>query len=601
MLRLLALKSASSRKDLALLLNFKPAAITHLLYRVPPQSKYAVFQIPKRSGGTREIAAPIPQLKMLQRNLATLLQDCWDDIILANHRKDRIAHGFKRGRSIVTNARRHRNRNYVFNADLKDFFPSINFGRVRGYLMKNKDFALNESVATTIAQIACHQNALPQGSPCSPVISNLIAHALDMQLAVLATKAGCTYSRYADDLTFSTNKAEFPAEIAERTPTNPHTWVAGKSLVKIVLKNGFTLNPSKTRVQYHDSRQTVTGLVVNRGVNTPWDYRNTVRPMVHNLLRKGSFEISDHNGMPQPGTTAQLHGMLSFIDSIDLQASHLAFLNSERGKAFNKPDKRLTVRDFGAKAEFGSKDKKGTGESSARERQFRRFLIYRDFYAAVKPVLLCEGETDNIYLLHAIHSLAAKFPSLVGPPKKGESRLKVRLYKYVQTRTGRILQLGDGGGSPLATFIKSYLHETETFLAPKSAHPFIVLIDNDSGASSINSLLKKKNVLFANTDAFVHVTKNLYVMRTPPLPGKKQTTIEDFFDATTLAMKFEGKSFNTGKDFDNTLYFGKTIFAHKVIRPNADSIDFSGFEPLLKIIVDIQIHYSAVLAAEAKP
>ena len=138
-----------------------------------------------------------------------------------------IAHGFKRNRSIITNAKQHRNRRHVFNVDLEDFFPSINFGRVRGYFIRDSSFALDKDVATVIAQIACHENALPQGSPCSPVISNLIAHVLDMHLVNLASMVGCTYSRYADDLTFSTNKESFPPEIAERSKTEPHLWIPG--------------------------------------------------------------------------------------------------------------------------------------------------------------------------------------------------------------------------------------------------------------------------------------------------------------------------------------------------------------------------------------
>ena len=256
MSRLTELKATSTLHDLAVLLHFKPANLAYVLYRLSPPAKYKTFTIPKRSGGTRSISAPTPHLKVLQRNLADLLQDCWEDISFARYRKDNIAHGFKRGRSIISNARRHRNRNYVFNVDIKDFFPSINFGRVRGYFIKDSSFELNPAIATIIAQIACYENSLPQGSPCSPVISNLIGHVLDVHLVALAASTGCTYSRYADDLTFSTNKGDFPAPIARPESTNsPHRWVPGKPLTKIVARNGFSLNPAKTRMQYHDSRQ----------------------------------------------------------------------------------------------------------------------------------------------------------------------------------------------------------------------------------------------------------------------------------------------------------------------------------------------------------
>jgi len=211
MSRLASLKSATSLSDLAKLLDFRPKAVSYILYKEPAATKYRTFEIPKRSGGQRTIKAPIDSLKLLQRRLSDLLQDCVDEINVAKNRKDRAAHGFKRKRSIITNAWRHRRRRWVFNLDLEDFFPSINFGRVRGFLLKNRDFELHADVATVIAQIACHDNSLPQGSPCSPVISNLVAHLLDMRLVKLGSESGCTYSRYADDLTFSTNKKEFPA------------------------------------------------------------------------------------------------------------------------------------------------------------------------------------------------------------------------------------------------------------------------------------------------------------------------------------------------------------------------------------------------------
>jgi hypothetical protein len=109
----------------------------------------------------------------------------------------------------------------VLNIDLEDFFGTVNLGRVRGFFIKERNFALKPRVATVLAQIACHDNALPQGSPCSPVISNLIGHVLDIQLSALARKTGCTYSRYADDITFSTNKQVFPPAIAKREAMAP--------------------------------------------------------------------------------------------------------------------------------------------------------------------------------------------------------------------------------------------------------------------------------------------------------------------------------------------------------------------------------------------
>lgn len=182
MSRLASLKAAATLADLAKLLEFTASGLSYVVFKQPDAAKYKTFEIPKRTGGTRKIQAPLGALKLVQQRLSVLLQDCLDEIISIKKRKDRIAHGFKRKRSIITNAREHRNRRYVFNIDLEDFFPSINFGRVRGYFIKDNSFGLNQEVATAIARIACHDNFLPQGSPCSPVISNLIAHVLDMHL-----------------------------------------------------------------------------------------------------------------------------------------------------------------------------------------------------------------------------------------------------------------------------------------------------------------------------------------------------------------------------------------------------------------------------------
>lgn len=578
MSRLGQLKSITTLKGLAKLLGFKPSGLSYILFKQPVAAKYKIFQIPKRTGGTRTIQAPEDALKLLQRKLSDLLQDCLDEINAAKNKKDLIAHGFKRRRSIVSNARRHRNRRYVFNVDLETFFPSINFGRVRGFLIKDRNFALHPSLATLIAQIACYNNALPQGSPCSPVISNLIGHLLDMHLVRLAARVGCTYSRYADDLTFSTNKKTFPAEVAVNSGTNSHLWSPGSSLQRLVTRSGFTINASKTRMQYRTSRQDVTGLVVNKKINIRSEYRRAVRAMVHNLLTNGSFElyVYDRNTTPpsltkRPGTINQLHGMLGFIDGIDL---------------YNKREVEAA---------------KGPVPLTKKELMYQRFLIYTNFYAAARPVIVCEGETDNVYLTHAIRSLAGQFPELA-EINDAKIRLKVRLFKYPRTSTARILRLNDGGSGTLAQFIATYKKETDRFKAPGGAHPFIILYDNDSGADSIRNAIKqitKKPI--SSTGTFVHVIRNLYAVPTPITGGATESKIEDFFDANIKATQINGKQFDEKNNFETTTHYGKKIFAHRVVRPNADTINFAGFHPLLTNLVAVITSHSATISNTSPP
>ena len=182
------LRAAQTLRDVARIIGVKPSTVSFLLYKLPPAEKYHSFEISKRNGDTRLINAPERRLKMLQRRLANILYQCIAEIEKSASSYRPLAHGFARSCSIFTNASVHRRRRYVLNLDLQDFFPSLNFGRVRGFFIKDKHFELDEKVATVIAQIACHNNELPQGSPCSPVISNLLGRFLDVRLVRFAKK-----------------------------------------------------------------------------------------------------------------------------------------------------------------------------------------------------------------------------------------------------------------------------------------------------------------------------------------------------------------------------------------------------------------------------
>lgn len=320
MSKLQLLKSTSNLHDVANLLGLKPAHLSYNLYKKSDVQKYIKFEIPKRYGGKRAICAPIADLKHIQVVLAALLMQCLDELNAKYNRQ--AAHGFITDRSILTNSHQHRGRSYVLNVDLQDFFGSINFGRVRGFFIADKDFALQPAVATVLAQIACFENRLPQGSPASPVISNLIGNVLDTHLIKLARKHDCVYTRYADDLTFSTNLPNFPEELAL---LKDGAWTTGAALLKIIKQSGFSVNESKVRLQFEDSQQNVTGLVVNHKANTPASYRSTLRAMAKNLFKTGSFThdtyIKDSSGVyskqTEPGTLDQLQGMFGHVKHVD--------------------------------------------------------------------------------------------------------------------------------------------------------------------------------------------------------------------------------------------------------------------------------------------
>lgn len=560
--KLAELKAAHTLSDLAELLSIKPSSLSYVIYKYDPAQKYSTFQIPQRNGGHRTIKAPTAKLKLIQRKLSDLLQDCVDEINVKTGRKDISAQGFKRHRSIITNARRHRNRKFIFNLDLADFFPSINFGRVMGFFIKNRDFELHRDVAKVIAQIACHEHSLPQGSPCSPVISNLIANLLDVRLVGLAAAAGATYTRYADDLTFSSNKRDFPPEIAV-VEEDQHSWQPSSALRGVIERTGFSINDPKTHMMYRRSRQDVTGLIVNKKVNIRWEYRHTVRAMVHRLVTSGAFEVDDT--LPDGtfgkrfGSLNELHGMLGFINSIDV-------FNQDKTADHSVVD------------------------NTKKEKSYREFLLYSHFYANKMPVIICEGDTDNVYLTHAIRSLAPECSDLA-EVKDEKISLKVRLYKYPRTSTARILGLKDGGTGHLSNVLLTYKNETERFAAPGLTEPVIMLFDNDSGAGAIKSMITNKfKVKLTGDEPFVHVLKNVYAIPTPKPPGATQSKIEDFFSAETKTIPHDGKTFDS-TDADKTKHLSKRAFAHQVVRPNADKIDFGGFKPLLtNIAAAIQKH-----------
>ncbi len=521
---------------------------------------------------------------LLQRNLSDLLQKCIEEINVGRKWKDGLAHGFKRQRSIFTNAIKHQKRRYVFNIDLQDFFPSINFGRVRGFFIKDANYMLHPKVATILAQIACHDNGLPQGAPSSPGISNLIGHVLDIRLCKLASANGCTYSRYADDITFSTNKPDFPPSIAIRAAGRAHKWEVGDRLKDAVTSAGFAINPTKTRMQYRSSRQAVTGLVVNRKVNIRAEYRRTVRAMAHRLFKSGSFQrmrmVPDAKGVVTPtfvdGTVAQLHGMLGHIDAVD-------------------------CHNFEIEAKIDSRKQQAKVALRSKEKLYRRFLMFKDFYSALAPVVVCEGKTDNIYLLYAIRSLAASYPKLATVSANNKITLNIRILKTVQTSTGRVLQL-EGGASYLNAFIKHYSDEIKKFKAPGMRCAAVLVVDNDSAADEIFATIKGlTNKIPSRTDPYVHVAGNLYMVLTPLKAVANKSTIEDCFADEIKNLNLGRKTFNPNSKADSTLYFSKHILSQHV-RENAAKIDFTGFVSLLdRITAAIEVHQSkqAVVAAQA--
>ncbi|MEM9030594.1 MAG: TIR domain-containing protein [Pseudomonadota bacterium] len=315
-------KPLQTAYDVVAYLGVRHGRLIRLLYNSPESSRYTEFEIPKRTGGMRSIHSPIGLLRELQSKLK--------DDFSALYRAHPHAHGFIPERSVVTNAREHVGKRWVLNIDLEDFFPSVNFGRVRGLFMK-PPFDMGPPAATICAKIVTHRNGLPQGAPTSPVLSNLIASALDRRLLRLARQNRATYSRYADDITFSTNLPVFPPALATRTAISGGIFKveAGDALIQAVTASGFSVNASKVRIHGQSDRQNVTGLSVNARVNVPRKRIRKIRAMLHAWRKFGLEDAANehftkyrsraqHNQAPrsEQGFRNIVYGHLSFIKMV---------------------------------------------------------------------------------------------------------------------------------------------------------------------------------------------------------------------------------------------------------------------------------------------
>lgn len=563
------LRAAEHLHDVAKILGFAPKGLSYVVYRLNQEDKYREFEIPKKTGGTRTIHAPTPKLSLLQNRLAQRLDECVEEIQQTYPRFWRASFAFQNDKTIVANADAHRRRRYVFNVDLEDFFGSINFGRVRGFFIKDSAFQLSAPVATLIAQIACHHNALPQGSPCSPIISNLVGNILDSRLLALARDCRCTYTRYADDLTFSTNTAEFPVDVAKEISNGK--WQVGERLRYEIGRTGFSINPDKTRMFLRESRQTVTGLIVNSKPNIKQEYYRSVRAMCNSLFQQGEYYRTLHDGTIETTTNLNpLEGMLSYI--------HFVKARRDRPEKVNKVAEK--AGDF--------------CPPKGPSRLYEKFLFYKNFVAPTGPIIVTEGISDVIYIKCAIRALVQKFP-LLGVERAGSFERFVGFLKP-SGASREILELAHGT-SGQAALVAKYSKSVRRYGHRPLPYPVIILCDNDNGANSVfkNAGGKcKQSVSTGSTEPFYYLGDNLYLVKVPEGDPAEERDIESLFPSWLLNQTIDGKPFDKSKEHMDKTAFGKVIFAEKIVHPHADAESCGGFAPLLARFEECIRHYASL-------
>lgn len=227
--------------------------------------QYTEIKIPKKSGGTRTLNLPSENLKYIQRWIL--------DNILYSIQCGEYVTGFVPSKSTVDNAKVHVKKECVIGLDIKNFFPTIHFGRVKGLFQK---MGYTKHLSIVLANLCTYRKVLPQGSPASPYIANLVCRKLDYRIMKLCAKNNIDYTRYADDITISGKKGTEKFIL---------------TIKKIIQSEGFEVNNKKERVLFKYHSQRVTGIIVNEKLSPP---KEILRELRKNIYYINKFGLVSH-------------------------------------------------------------------------------------------------------------------------------------------------------------------------------------------------------------------------------------------------------------------------------------------------------------------
>lgn len=547
--------------DLAFFLNYDHSKLTYLLYRNRPENNYTDFLIPKKNGSFRKISAPNPPLKKLQKSLIK-------NIFLEGNigHENSISHGYILGRDIFSNADTHIKKEIIVNVDIENFFDEFHYGRIKGFLMKDNRFGFNEVIASAISNICCYKGKLPQGAPTSPIISNMITEILDKRILRIARKFNLTYTRYVDDLTFSTNDRLFIIQYDKFLDV----------LNNCIERFGMTLNPRKIRLQYKSSKQEVTGLTVNRKYNTSNDFYKKTRAMANMYYKSGVFLIDG-----KPGNVNQLEGRFSFINHV-LRMEEL----SNRETVKYKPSDAYHNR-------FGG-----------RLLEYQKFYFFNNFYNCERPTIVTEGKTDILYLKAALKSLYSKYPTLIEKHDDDTFTFKFKFLKKTD-KLQKYIGVNKEGGDTLINISKFYGSQSncknlveyfKKISNVKPSYPIIIIYDNEKAEKKkkypLNHFenLSKKVKENLDQSSYSLYKDNLYAVKIPT-ESSKNFEIEDLFEQSLLNEIINGRQFSKNPRSSDDM--GKDEFS-KYVYNNYKSISFKNFVDLLDLIEKIVIEHNSV-------
>lgn len=251
---------------------------------------YKSFEIPKHNGAKRHIEEPYPSLKAIQGWILKYILTP-----TSNKFVSKVAKGFMPGKNAKDGAKFHKNKKKVIALDIHDFFENVHYGAVYNVF---KSLGYSKSVSTLLANLCTLHNSLPQGAPTSPMLSNFVFYNIDNAIFNYCNKRGIMYTRYADDMVFSSNSIDVKKLI---------------SYVEMRIETkGFSLNGQKTKIMSRGMRQSVTGIVVNDKLQVSRSYRNKIRQEMHYLHKYG---VNEH--------LKKVKDVPSWISSPSLYIKHL--------------------------------------------------------------------------------------------------------------------------------------------------------------------------------------------------------------------------------------------------------------------------------------
>lgn len=385
----------------------------------------------------------------------------------------------------------------------------------------------------------------------------MICEILDFKLLQIAKKYHLDYTRYADDLTFSTNDKTFLDKYE----------AFFNSVSGAIRHAGFEINDRKTKLQYRDSRQTVTGLVVNKKISVNHRYYKDTRAMAYQLYRTGEFQIHG-----EAGTLTQLEGRFAFINQLD---------------KYDNENCQKKMRNFRC--------------LNGREREYQKFLFYKYFFANCKPLIVTEGKTDILYIKAALMNQHEKYPELIQLQPDGTFDFKVSFLRRSK-RLQYFLNIRLDGADTMQNIYAYYTGRwnkdkrisyfkffTDKCSSPPK-HPVILVFDNELNDKEkplfkfANSIMKDhpgiKNQIRSSLFVQLMDNSNLYLVTHQLVDGKAVCEIEDLFDEQTRAVTINGRKLSLNDKWDTKTEFGKDVFS-KYVLSNYKTVDFSQFTTLL--------------------